>query len=205
MATVTQLEQLEKRLETEFKAIYAETKRLDGAAGAKAKERWHINDLKTAREYTFRAPTIRHELPGELGINEQVIKADYNPDFKTQDQAWTARDGENVEWLRTHGEPQSYDECVAVGDTESCVALYLEARDMIVSPEHVAEEQRTQDANVWTVIVEQCAAGEATLWQCDLYTPSVRFADDGKFVRFNQLAYSDELGLYDTTEISVNA
>lgn len=52
------------------------------------------------------------------------------------------------------------------------------------------------DPQVWQVLIEQAARGQATLLQ-DGNSYAVQFPDEAKPIPFEHLAYSGEIGLYD--------
>ena len=128
MATVKQLKAREEELAAEFTQIMRESGYK--AAQAKAAERWHFDALQKAREYHFRAPTVRHEFGNEEARNEIVFKADYEPHQQDADKDWTQLDEDNKAFFVEWHLPLTYEACVTAGDKTSTIALYLEARDM---------------------------------------------------------------------------
>jgi len=132
MATVKQLKALEDHYAAEFGRIQVAEGYKAAAASGMSVKRWHMDALAKAREYRFRAPTVRREFGNDEARNEIVIKADYEPRQPDADKDWTQLDEANkaffVEWQL----PLTHAECVATGDTTSKVALYLEARDMAI-------------------------------------------------------------------------
>lgn len=55
------------------------------------------------------------------------------------------------------------------------------------------------EQNVWQVLIEQASQGQATLLQ-DGAGYAVQFPDEAESIPFGQLAYSHEIGLYDTRQ-----
>lgn len=132
MATVKQLKALEEQFAAEFSRVLKESGYKAATASGASVKRWHMDALKKAREYRFRAPTVRHEFDNEEARNEIVIKHDYEPFQKDADNDWTQLDEENKAFFAEWGLPLTYAQCTASGDTTSDVALYLEARDMVL-------------------------------------------------------------------------
>ncbi len=133
MATVKQLRTLEAQCAAEFSRIMKSDGYQAANASGMSVKRWHMDALAQAREYRFRAPTVRREFGNEEAVNEIVIKADYEPHQQDADQDWTQLDEDNKVFLTEWHLPLTHADCVASGDTTSKVALYLEARDMVIA------------------------------------------------------------------------